>query len=109
MPFLSTFAPEFSATNLAGSIVRSFTIFGATSFVFNTPKTYASFSPMVRIIRFSDFSFSVHAAQSVKPLVTFAVKSYSVLSSLSVYQPAKSKSSFVGAVGSLIAAFLGTV
>ena len=49
-PFHSTFAPRFSATNLAGSIVRSFSIFGATSFDFDLPNTCASFLPIVKII-----------------------------------------------------------
>lgn len=49
-PFHSTAAPRFSATNRAGSIVLSFTIFGATSFAFTVPNTSAETSPIVSII-----------------------------------------------------------
>lgn len=44
-PSRETLAPGFSATNLAGSIVLLLTICGAESFVFEVPKTSASFSP----------------------------------------------------------------
>ena len=46
----STFAPNASATNLAGNIVLSFTITGATSFTTLSPNTIAFLLPTVSII-----------------------------------------------------------